>query len=59
MSTPDTEVQRIFEEIKKLEPADRIRLAADLLERQRPALALSLLERTVAELRALKATGSF
>ena len=45
-----TEAERLFEEIKKLEPHERLTLAAGLLEAKKPRTAYLIADRTVKEL---------
>lgn len=43
-------LEALAREIESLSPPDRLRLAADLLERKRPRLSLAIAARVVAEL---------
>lgn len=52
-STPE----EIVEKIRALSPPDQLRLAAELLERKRPVLALSIISLLNAELQLLRARG--
>ena len=45
-----TEVEAIAKQIEELSPPDKLRLAADLLERQRPELAKSIIDKVGTEL---------
>lgn len=45
-----TELEKVAAEILKLSPPDRLRLAADLLDAQRPELAQDVARRVVEEL---------
>lgn len=46
----EREVRRIWREIKKLSPPDKLRLAADLLEQRKAELAYSVAELVTREL---------
>jgi len=50
-----SESQLTFERISELSPPDKLRLAAELLEAQRPELALSVSQMVVRELGAVLA----
>jgi hypothetical protein len=44
------DLRNLAAEIEALSPADKLRLAADLLERQRPELAKTILDKVAVEL---------
>jgi len=57
MTAPEVTAESLFEDIRKLSPPDQLRLAAELLEKQRPRLALAVAAKVVGDLNILHLRG--
>jgi hypothetical protein len=59
LSTKGTTPEALLERIRALEPADQLRLAAELLEARRPRLALAIVASISCDLEILHMRGLF